>query len=281
MTLSKRTRFVIALVLAAVLTLSVVAVAGCTRDVLASVTKKGVIRVGTSADYPPFEFVDDQGNYAGFDVDLMEAIAGRLGVAVEWHDMDFNLLLAALKKRRIDAVIACMDATEERAKEALFTIPYLVAPDAILVKKGSTLVITDLVTDLPGLKVGVQTGTVHYDWIKDNLIDPGLMPETNLSQYPRADMAVLDLVAGRLDCVFMDESAAIGFTQTHDVEKALSVDLEGAPAIAVALKQEPLLEKLNEIIQQLEAEGVIDQLAQKWSVGAYAQPEAEDEEAGD
>jgi polar amino acid transport system substrate-binding protein len=257
----------VALLCALIMVMSVATLTGCkkkTKSALDVIMEKGKIIVGTSPDYPPYEYIDDAtGAYVGFDIELMQEIADRMGVELEWKDMDFSLLLGALKAGQIDAIIACMSITEERMQECSFTDEYYVSLDAVLVKRGGGVTVTDI-HDLAGLRVGVQSGTIQETWVREELIDTEQMPESKLSTYMRADDAVLDLVAGRIDCVFMDEGVAQQFTTTHAVDKALVYDLPGNPGIAVGLGETELVAKLNEIIAALQAEGFIDALAVKY-----------------
>jgi len=267
--LSRRHAIWIALFLALVMTASVF-VGGCKpKNALQAIQKAGKIIVGTSADYSPFEYVDETtGDYTGFDVELMAKIAEKLGVTVEWKDMDFNILLNSLQSGQLDAVIACMTSDAERQQQALFSNGYWVSPDAILVKNDSGVTITDPMTDFPGLRVGVQAGTIQEGFCKDELITPGTMPAANLSSYPRADQAVTDLVVGRLDAVFIDFAVAQAFTEMQPVTVALIYDLPGDPGIAVKLGEQELVDKINEAIQQLTDDGTIQQLADKYEIAA-------------
>ena len=155
-----------------------------------------------------------------------------------------------------------MGITEERMREASFTDEYYVSLDAVLVKRDGGVTITDIM-DLADLRVGVQSGTIQLTWVTEELIETELMPESNLSTYMRADDAVLDLAAGRIDCVFLDEGVAQQFSMTYAVDMALVYDLPGNPGIAVGLGETELVAKLNEIIAALKAEGFVDQLAAK------------------
>ncbi len=267
--MSRRHAIWIALFLALVMAVSVFA-GGCKpKNALQTIKKAGKIVVGTTADYPPFEYVDETtGNYIGFDVELMEKIAEKLGVTVEWKDMDFNILLNSLKSGQIDSVIACMTIDAERQQQALFSNAYWVSPDAVLVKNDSGVTITDPLIDFPGLRVGVQAGTIQEEFCKNELITPGTMPEANLSSYPRTDQAVTDLVVGRLDAVFLDAGVAQAFTKMQPVTVALIYDLPGDPGIAVKLDEQELIDKINEALQQLTDDGTIQQLAEKYEIAA-------------
>ncbi len=269
--LSRKHLAIVALVLVLVVAISSVFVVGCKpKNALQTITKKGTIVVGTSADYAPYEYVDEKtGEYTGFDIDLMNEIAKRMNVTVEWQDMDFDLLIGAVQNGQIDAVIACMTKNEERMTQVLFTDEYVISKDAVLIAATSTLNLTDPAVDFPSLKIGTQAGTIQYTWVKENLVDQGKMPEANLSQYPRADQAVQDLEAGRVDAVFLDESVADQFATSGAVKKALVVDLEGNPAIACKLGEDELVAKINEIIKALRDEGFTKQLCDKYQIPGY------------
>ena len=266
--MSKKYKVLVALLLAVALVFSVAAVAGCKpKNALQAILKAKKIIVGTSADYPPFEFVDEAtGNYTGFDVELMEMVAEKLGVTVEWKDMTFDIVLNSLQSGQINAAIAAMSINPERQEQALFSNPYWESPNAVLVKLGSTVTVTDPLADFPALLIGVQSGTIHEKYVKTQLIDAGLMEAANLSSYPRADQAILDLVAGRLDAVYMDAAAAQAFTVSHPVVIAMVHEVDSGMGIAVMLGEQELIDRINEILAQLMEDGSIETLADKYKI---------------
>jgi len=244
------------------------AVAGCSqkpggeKSALESIKEKGVLVVGTSADYPPFEYTDEKGEYVGFDMDLIRAVGEKLGVKVEIQDMSFESLTQAVKDGKIDAAIACMSATPERLKEVDFTKPYYLTKDAVLVRKDSTLSIGKL-EDVYTFKIGVQTGTTQEDWVNEH-IQSGDIKEANVSRYPRMDQAVLDLASGRIDVALMDLPPARKFVEVKPVKIALEAKIsEGDPGIAVKKGSQDLVDELNKIIDQLTEEKVIEGLIEK------------------
>ncbi len=238
-------------------------VAGCKpkeKSKLDQIMEAGKIVVGTSADYPPFEFIDENNNFDGFDIAMMNEIAKRMGVSVEWQDISFDGLIGALKAGKIDAIIAAMSATPERDKEVDFTIPYLEGSDAILVAEGSDIVINSP-EDMGQYKIGVQSGTIHEQWVDEHL------PNAQVSRYERADQAIMDLKSGRIDVVAMDYYAAQAYIQQGGIKMALKANLSGENmAIAVPEGATELKAKLDEIITQLKNEGFIDDLAMKYLV---------------
>jgi len=106
------------------ISLLLTACGGGAANHLAAIKKAGVIKVGTSADYPPFESVDANGNKFGFDVDLMTEIAKRLDIKLEWVDMPFDSLIAAVQEGKIDASISAFNYSEERDKTIDFSDAY-------------------------------------------------------------------------------------------------------------------------------------------------------------
>src|SRR6266487_1425436 len=148
---------------------------------LSAIKKAGVIKVGTSADYPPFESVDANGNKVGFDVDLMTEIAKRLDVKLEWVDMPFDSLIAAVQEGKIDASISAFNYSEERDKTIDFSDAYYTSED------------------VAKFKVGVQTGTTQDSWLTDGIVADGALPEENLFRYDRVDQAMADLKNGRIE----------------------------------------------------------------------------------
>ncbi len=132
---------------------------------LEAIKQAKVIKVGTSADYPPFESVDSNGNKVGFDIELMNEVANRLGVKVEWVDMPFDSLIAAVQGGKIDASISAFNYSEERDKMIDFSDAYYTSEDAFTVADGFTGKIENP-EDVAAYKVGVQTGN-HPGWLAD------------------------------------------------------------------------------------------------------------------
>ncbi len=121
--------------------------------------------VGTSADWPPYEYVED-GKMVG--IDIARKIAERLGVGLEVRDMKFSALIEAVKRGDVDIVIADMAIMPEREKRVLFSIPYQVDSSVVIARRGANIRSID---DLRGKTVGVQVGTVQEDWAVKTLGD--------------------------------------------------------------------------------------------------------------
>lgn len=216
--------------------------------------------VGTSADYEPFEYLDENGDFTGFDIELMEEVAKRMGREIEWQDIAFDGLIGSLQSDKIDAIIAAMSATPEREEQVDFTDPYFIGADAIIVAEGSGISI-DKNEDMDGHKVGVQTGTIQEEWIDENI-------DAEVSRYERAEQAIMDLQSGRIDVVAMDYYAAQAFMEQGGIEMALKTEFSGEHmAIAVKEGNTDLRDEFDAVIDELQAEGFIEDLAMKYLSG--------------
>ena len=253
----------------AVLLLMVGALAGCaqqeTASVLDKIQEEGVVVVGTSADYPPYEYVDESGAYTGFDIELMTEIADRMGVDLQWTDMPFDSLIAAVQEGKIDMSISCFNYSEERDEKVDFSDAYYTSEDAFLVSEDFAGTITNP-EDVANFKIGVQSGTVQDDWVTTELIDAGLMEEGDLSRYERVDQAALDLQAGRIDVLVADSVPAQSLMSQFGGFKIVYEDMLYTGPINIVLPEGDtvLQEEINAIIKDLQDEGFIDELAVKY-----------------
>ena len=244
-------------------------IAGCAgqkaESVLDKIKTSGKVVVGTSADYAPYEFVDDAGKITGFDVELMEEIAKRMGVELVWTDMPFDSLIAAVQEGKIDMSISCFNYSEERDAQVDFSDAYYTSEDAFLVTEAFTGTITDPL-QVAQYKIGVQSGTVQDDWVTTELIDAGLMPESNLSRYERVDQAALDLQSGRIDVLVADSVPAKAIIQQTGSLKIIYDGMLYTGPINIVLPEgdTALREEINKIIKELQGEGFIDALAVKY-----------------
>ena len=228
---------------------------------LAEIQAAGKLVVGTSADYPPYESIDADGNFVGFDMDLIRAIGAELGVEVEIQDMPFDTLIASVQEGKIDAVIAAMQATAERDEQVDFTIPYRMTKDAF-VGAGDTDIVIAEALDAAGKSIGVQTGTVQERWIQTNLVDAGLTAADQVFSYERADQAALDVANGRIELLLMDAEPALALAEQNGLKMLLITETtaEGGKSIAILDGATDLKAELDRIIQALIDDGTMQQI---------------------
>jgi ABC-type amino acid transport substrate-binding protein len=232
-------------------------------DLWEQIAKRGSILVGTSADYPPFEYYDDNFELDGFDIELMRAIAGQLSLKVEFTDMAFDGLGDAADLGQIDIAIAAIGITPEREQYYDFSQIYYVSEDAYLAADAKVGPIATI-EDLAGYRVGVQSGSVFQNRLEDQLVSTGSMPQTNLFVYQLIDQSFDDLKAGRVDIIVMDKQPAMLASE----EQGFKIVAEGLNkeryAIGMAKGQNTLRTRINQALLTLQDEGFIVRLAKQY-----------------
>lgn len=163
-----------------------------------------VVRIGTLADYAPFEYKDSTGKLQGMEIEIGQKMCASLKVTCQWVTMDFDALIPALKAHQIDAVLAQMSKTPEREKTVDFTRIFTTAPVQLVARKGSN--INQMPATLRGKTVGVQTASTHESYLRTRL--PSGSSGINVKVYQTLDEAWLDLESGRIDAVFADSTVA-------------------------------------------------------------------------
>jgi len=218
------------------------------------------IAVGTSADFPPFEYIEN-GQFVGFDMDLVREIAKLADLEVKFIDMSFDSLIPALRAGQVDVVAAAMTITDDRKQIVDFSSPYWTADQSIIVKADSDLTITIL---FQKGRIGVQTGTTGDLWCTDNLVGKGLLPEKNLKRYDTFVLALSDLLNGNIDAIVLDSPVANRFAAVRPV-KVVGVIVTGEQyGIAVKKGNKELLEKINSAIKVLNETGKMAELIDKY-----------------
>jgi ABC-type amino acid transport substrate-binding protein len=224
----------------------------------------GIMHVGTSADYPPFEYYDGEFQLTGFDVALIRAIGEELGVIVDMTDIAFDGLGDSLLSGQVDLAIAALSITPEREAAVDFSNVYYIGEDAVLAAAGSDIGNINEEADLAAYTLGVQASSVYENWAREQLIDTGLMPEENLFVYARADQAVEDLVAGRVQLVMMDKKPAEVAENQFDVNIIASGLHRQRFAIAVPHGEDTLRNEINQALTNLQNNGVLVDLAAEY-----------------
>lgn len=216
------------------------------------------IRVATNATYPPFTYVDEQtGQIVGFDIDLMNAIAKKENLEIEFINVAFKPLLEDMAQGKYDAAISAISITEERKKDMLFSDPYFVAGHVVTVRKDNTS-ITDK-DSLTDKVVGVEIGSTSAVYV-------GEMAGVTIKAYVEYGPAFNDLMNGVIDAVVSDNTIALNYV-TKNPDK---LRIAGEPftqenyGIAVAKNKTELLAKINAGLKAAKSEGLIEKLSQKW-----------------
>lgn len=228
----------------------------------ADVLADGVLTVGTNAEFPPFEYVDDNGEPDGFDIALIKAVGDKLGVSVEVENMEFASLVSSIGNK-IDVSIAGMTVTDERKESVDFSDAYYEAVQYVILPAGSEIATAE---DLVGTTIGVQLGTTGDFIASDDIAD------TTVQQYNKAVDAVNDLINGRLDCVIIDKNPALVFESRFEGQVTA---VDGAQfdfgveeyAIALPKGNTTLAEQINSALAELKADGTFDELVKTYIEG--------------
>jgi ABC-type amino acid transport substrate-binding protein len=213
------------------------------------------LSVGSDIPYPPFE-QGKPGNYTGFDVELMEAIAEKMGRTAEFQDTSFETIFRDVAQGKFEAVISAATITDEREKAVDFSNPYYLSEQAVLVKEGSDV---KSLQDLEGKTVGVQQGTTGLELAKEELGGAEVRP------FPEGPDAVNALKAGTVEGVVIDAPVAQNAVEkSGGVEIAEKVPTEETYGIAVAQGETGLLDEINKALKEVEDDGTYKKIYEKW-----------------
>lgn len=216
------------------------------------------ITVATDATWPPFEMVNESTKQIeGFDIDLLNAIAEKAGLEIEYVNVAFDPLLAGMATCQYDAAISAMTITEERAKDFLFTNPYFEAGQVVTVRTDNTDIAGK--DSLSGKTVGAQIGTT-------GAIEAGKMEGVNLKTYDDVGLAFQDLMNGQVDAVIADNPLALGYVAKNagQLKTVGDVFTDENYGIAVCKNKPEIQARLNEGLAAVQSEGLIDTLVAKW-----------------
>lgn len=264
----KKTRGLIALLLCLICTAGML----ITNPIDTAAAKNKKLVVGTNAEFPPFEYIDNDGEVAGFDMALMEAVGNAMGYDVEFINMEFKSLIGSIQTGGIDACIAGMTVTEERSQSVDFTDSYYKAVQHIITLKDSDI---KEFADLNGKKVAVQEGTTG-----DILVTPGedntviTDESTVVKRFKKGTDAVLDLKNGAVDAVVIDANPAEEFVKANKNKLVSFADNTSVEdyAIAVSKDKPELLKDLNEGLKKIKENGTYDKLVAEYIGGSYTEP---------
>ena len=245
----KSMKKIVAVMLTALMSLSLLAGCGSSEN-------KALV-VGTNAEFPPFEYVGDDGQPDGFDIALIKEIGKRMGMEVQIENMDFNALVAAVGNK-IDIAIAGMTVDEERKQSVDFSDNYYEALQYVIVMKDSEIAAA---ADLENKTIGCQLGTTGMFTAED-------INGADVKSYNKAVDAVNDLMNGRLDAVIIDKNPAQVFAgKFSDKVKALDgADFEFEPeyyAIACP-KGSALVADINKALKEIKEDGTFDKLVNQY-----------------
>lgn len=222
-------------------------------------TETKVLKMGTSADYAPFEYIDTaKGDKPiGIDIEIAKAITDKLGYQLQIQDMDFGGLISALQNGQVDFVASAMSATDERKKSVDFSDIYYTSKHVIVSKKDSGIKSVD---NLKGKVVGAQLGSIQEEKAKDIAKTIDLKVDSR----NRIPELIQEIKAGRMDAAIIEDTVAKGYLdQNPDIEGFTIEDTDGGYAIAFP-KDSKLTADFNKELKALKDSGELDKIIKKY-----------------
>jgi polar amino acid transport system substrate-binding protein len=248
-------------------------------DLLAQICENGEIRVSTDPAYPPqSELNPETGEYEGFDIDVAQEIADRLGVEIAWETPDWEVLTAGGWNDRWDMSVGSMTPTNDRQEVLDFTQPYAYVPAVVVVHEDSSA--EDVTTDLDGKKIGF-CASCTYEFFVDKSLDISgfefdfVIDDANGTGYDTDTTALQDLALGdgtRLDAVMTSEPTAQAFIDAGNPVRIVGEPVFGEP-LAIAfdksseLDDASLLSEVDAIVAEMHDDGTLTELSEQWYEG--------------
>lgn len=230
-----------------------------TADTLKTIKEKGTLVVGTSADFSPFEFktlVDGKDTFVGSDIEMVKAIAEKLGVKVEFMDMQFDAVLVALQQGKVDIAVSGISATKQRQEKFDFSVPYYNPPQKVVINKKNQGEFTSI-DSLKGKKVGAQKGSIQESVVETQI------PDAQIVSIPRVPNLIVELNQGSIDALVLEETIAESYINQNQELMFADIKLESnedeAFAIAMPKGDQALKAEIDGILKEMIDKGQIDQ----------------------
>ena len=230
-----------------------------------TLVKDGTLTVGTAAEYEPFEYMED-GQYKGFDLDLIQDIAKKLGLTVEFANVDFDTIVPGVSSgAKYDVGIGAITVTPERKKEVDFTDSYYMDDQAIVTMKDNADITSDNYKeklDSADAKIAVQSGSTAEAFAKENFPNAELVPFKNATDCFSA------LQAGQSVALVTNRSVAAQLVATSfDNEQVIKLISTGEEyAIAVNKDNSGLKDAINKALKELMDDGTVDSLMGQYNI---------------
>ena len=257
----------IALILATLMVLSCMTACSSGKT-LADVQKAGKLTIATSPDFPPFEYLAEDGSVVGIEIDILNLVCEELGVELDIQQMDFDSVLPGVQTGKYDLGASGISVDPEREENTLFTVPYCLAAQAIVVLKDSAITCK---ADLEGKTVAGQTGTTAEKFCMSS--------GYTVNAYAANTDAQQALLTGKVDAWVIDDLTAADMVKVYNAENGetlvvLSEAMTSEPyAFAFQKGSEELADPINEILNKLLADGTIADIFAKYEA-PYTAPNA-------
>ncbi len=216
------------------------------------------VRIASEGAYAPFNFVDESGKLAGFEIELGNIFCEKAGLTCEFIQNDWDSMIPNLLAGNFDAIMAGMSITEERLKTIDFSDDYYPPEPSLYVMPINKSLDFD---NLKGVKIGVQDVTIQAFYAEENLADGN-----QILAYKTADQAIADLTAGNVDVVFADGGYIKPLVAADDTLAIVGPAISVGGGIGIGLRKEDtdLKDKFNAVIESMKADGSLNELIKTW-----------------
>ena len=217
--------------------------------------EKEKLTMATNAEFPPYEYVEGD-KIVGIDAEIAALIADKLGMELEIVDVAFDSIIPGVQSGKYDMGMAGLTVNEERLEKVNFSTSYATGIQAVIVKEGSDIKSID---DLAGKKIGVQTSTTG------DIYATGDYGEDAITRYDNGAVAVQALLAGKVDCVIIDNEPAKSYVAANEGLKVLDTEYTVEDyAICFAKENTELQEKVNGALEELIKDGSVKEVIEKY-----------------
>lgn len=214
------------------------------------------LTMATNAEFPPYEYKEGD-NVVGIDAEVAQAIADKLGMKLEIVDTKFDAIIPGVQSGKYDMGMAGMTVTPEREQSVSFSDSYATGIQSIIVKQGSDIKSVDDLSEKT--KIGVQLGTTGDIYAKDDF------GEEAVQEYDKGADAVQALIAGKIDCVIIDNEPAKSFVAANEGLEILKTSYaEEDYAICFKKDNTELQTKVNDALKELIADGTVQKIVDKY-----------------
>lgn len=214
------------------------------------------LTMATNAEFPPYEYKEGD-KVVGIDAEVAQAIADKLGMKLEIVDTKFDAIIPGVQSGKYDMGMAGMTVTPEREQSVAFSDSYATGIQSIIVKQGSAIKSVDDLSEKT--KIGVQLGTTGDIYAKDDFGDEAVQ------EYDKGADAVQALLAGKIDCVIIDNEPAKSFVAANEGLEILKTSYaEEDYAICFKKDNTELQKKVNDALKELIADGTLQKIVNKY-----------------
>ena len=223
---------------------------------LAKVQEQGYFTLGLDADFAPMGFTQDDGQIVGFDIDLANAVAKKMGVNVEVKPIDWDAKAMELSTGKIDVIWNGFSISDERRQEVLFSNPYLSTKQSVIVKADSDI---KTKADLAGKKIALQDGSTSEDAVKADAATYESIGDENISRFKENSQVLMEVDAGRADAAVIDEIFVRYYLQKENMLDKFVVLEEGFDeedyGVGGRLGDYSLMEAINKALDECKTDG--------------------------